>query len=131
MNPVHIFAQISPPELTSILALFIGMLTGFYALVKYMLNRQDKQQYELLNVQQLDREERMALTKAFTRVAEATELAAREAKERNGHLAELQLQSQETFKALSDRNYDAITHIKNQHVTKQIVENEQVVHKES
>lgn len=131
MNPVHIFAQISPPELTSILALFIGMLTGFYALVKYMLNRQDKQQYELLKVQQLDREERMALTKAFTRVAEATELAAREAKERNGHLAELQLQSQETFKALSDRNYDAITHIKNQHVTKQIVENEQVVHKES
>ena len=130
MNPVHTFAQISPTELTSILALFIGMLTGFYALVRYMLNSQDKQQSELLKVQQLDREERIALTQAFTRVAEATESAAREAKERNGHLAELQLQSQETFKVLSDRNYEAITHIKNQHVTKQIVENEQVVHKE-
>ena len=63
------FAQISPTELTSILALFIGMLGGFYALVKYMITVGEK-------TQTLDREERKELVNAFNRVAEATERAA-------------------------------------------------------
>lgn len=130
MLPVHTFAQISPGELTSILALFIGMLGGFYALVRYMLVQQEKIQANAQTVQQLDREERLALTDAFTRVADATEQGAREAKERNGHLAELQLTSQAMFQKLADRNYAAITNIKEQHVVNQTVENETVQHVE-
>lgn len=124
--PVYTFAQISPTELTSILALFIGMLGGFYALVRYMLSQQEKVQESAAKVQQLDREERLALTNAFTRVADATEQAAAEAKERNGHLAELQLCSQEMFQKLADRNYAAITNIKEQRVVNQTVEHETV-----
>jgi uncharacterized membrane-anchored protein YhcB (DUF1043 family) len=124
------FAQISPTELTTIIALFIGMLTGFYALVRFMLIQQDKVQCAAAKVQELDREERIKLTSAFTRVAEATEQAAREAKERNGHLAELELTSQEMFQKLADRNYAAITNIKEQHVTNQVVEHEQVCEKQ-
>lgn len=128
------FAQISPTELTSILALFIGMLGGFYALVRYMLAQQEKIQVGAMEleaeIQRLDREERIALTQAFTRVAEATERAATEAKDRNGHLAEMELQSQQMFQALADRNYKAITTIKNQKVFNQVVEHETVQHKE-
>lgn len=124
------FAQISPTELTSILALFIGMLGGFYALVRYMLAQQEKIQDGVAEIQKLDREERIALTQAFTRVAEATERAATEAKDRNGHLAEMELQSQQMFQALADRNYQAITTIKNQKVVNQVVEHETVQHKE-
>lgn len=124
------FAQISPTELTSILALFIGMLGGFYALVRYMLAQQEKIQAGVAEIQKLDREERIALTQAFTRVAEATERAATEAKDRNGHLAEMELQSQQMFQALADRNYQAITTIKNQKVVNQVVEHETVQHKE-
>lgn len=123
---IQTFAQISPGELTSILALFIGMLGGFYALVRYMLTQQEKIQDGASHVQQLDREERMALTSAFNRVAEATEKAAIEAKERNGHLAEMELQSQQMFQKLADRNYRAITNITEQHVTHQVVEHETV-----
>ena len=104
-------------EFIPLISIFVGMLTGFYALVKYLL----KQQAE---TNKLDREERIALTEAFTRVAEATENAAREAKERNGHLAEMELQSQQLFKELADRNCDAITNISEQHVQRQVVENE-------
>lgn len=130
MTAIHTFAQISPTELTSILALFIGMLTGFYALVRYMLNQQEKQQYTAREMQALDREERMELTKAFNRVADATENAAKEAKQRNGHLAEMELQSQQMFQTLADRNYQAITNITEQHVVNQVVEHETVTNKE-
>jgi uncharacterized protein Yka (UPF0111/DUF47 family) len=125
------FAQISPGELTSILALFIGMLGGFYALVRYMLDKQEKLQVNAAAVQELDRQERMELTKAFNRVADATEKAADEAKQRNGHLAEMELQSQQMFQKLADRNYEAITNISEQHVINQVVEHETVTKKEN
>lgn len=112
------FAQISPTELTSILALFIGMLGGFYALVRYMLGQHEK-------TQELDRTERIALTEAFTRVAEATERSAREAEARNGHLAELTIESrQATLEAL-----DCIKkNVAEQHVDTQVVD-EQIIKK--
>lgn len=116
------FAQISPTELTSILALFIGMLTGFYALVRYMISVGEK-------TQTLDREERKELVTAFNRVAEATERAANEAKDRNGHLAELTIDSKKA-------TLDAIAciklkqNVKEQHVDNQVVEHEQIKEKE-
>lgn len=116
------FAQISPPELTSILALFIGMLTGFYALVKYMIATGEKSKA-------LDIEERLELTKAFNRVAEATERAAIEAKERNGHLAELTIESKKaTLEAI--QCIKVKQNVKSQHVDKQVVDKEEVINKE-
>ena len=124
MNITHTFAQISPTELTSILALFIGMLGGFYALVRYMLSQQEKIQLNSSEIQRLDREERIALTEAFTRVAEATENAAREAEARNGHLAEM-------TKDAKDATLEAIKCIKlKQQVTEQHVDLQTVEHEE-
>lgn len=118
----HTFAQISPTELTSILALFIGMLTGFYALVKYMIKTSEQSQ-------KLDREERLELTKAFNRVATATETAAREAKERNGHLAELTIDSKNaTLEAI--QCIKVKQNVKEQHVDNQVIEHEQIKDKE-
>ena len=120
---VKTFAQISPTELGTIITILGGMLVGFYALVKFILSQQ-------ATIQELDRKERIELTKAFTRVAEATEKAASEAKDRNGHLAEMELQSQQMFQTLADRNLHAITTIKSQRVVNQTVEHEQVSNKE-
>jgi uncharacterized membrane-anchored protein YhcB (DUF1043 family) len=65
-------------------------------------------------------------TLASREVAEATKQSAKEAKERNGHLAELQLKSQEMI----DRNFEfykkGFTELKCQKVKKQTV-NEQVI----
>lgn len=130
MNTIQTFAQISPTEFTAILALFIGMLSGFYAIVRYMIGIGSK-------TTEADRAERLAfqetlkaVAEASNRVADATEKSASEAKQRNGHLAEMELQSQQLFKQLADRNYKAITNIKNQKVVHQTVEHETVQHKE-
>ena len=116
---MHYLAQISPTELTSILALFMGMLTGFYATVKYMIGVGQKTQV-------MDREERKELVDAFKRVAEATENSAREAKERNGHLAELTIESKkatlEAIKCIKTKQ-----NIHDQHVDNQIVEHKEVI----
>ena len=66
------------------------MLGGFYVLVKFMLVQQEK-------TQKADREERQEMTKAFNRVAEATERSAREAEQRNGHLAEISIQNKDAI----------------------------------
>ena len=111
-------AQISPTELTSILALFIGMLGGFYALVRYMLSQHEK-------TQELDRNERIALTDSFNRVAEATERGAREAEARNGHLAELTIK----YKKATLEALDCIKkNVSEQHVDTQVVD-EQIIKK--
>ena len=62
------------------------------------------------------------VVESSNRVAEATERSAQEAKERNGHLAELQLKSQEMI----DRNYKAYQKIDKQHVVNQEVDSQTV-----
>lgn len=116
--PINFIAQISPTELTSILALFIGMLTGFYALVRYLISVAEKAQSQ-------DRDERKELIKTFNRVAEATETAAREAKERNGHLAELTIESkQATLEAI--QCIKVKQNVSEQHVDNQVIEHEKI-----
>ena len=88
-----------------------------------------------------ERTERMELTEAIKEMAAATkesgerqamaiERQADEAKERNGHLAELELTSQEMFQKLADRNYQAITTIKEQTVAEQVVAHQTFVNDE-
>lgn len=69
-------------------------------------------------------------TSAMKQVARATTLSAKEAKDRNGHLAELQLNSQ----AMIDRNYAAvgeavkevISSMPTQHIDNQIVDHQTI-----
>lgn len=61
------------------------MLLAFYAFAKYILGQSEK-------TSEADRQERKDMAVAFNRVAVATETSAREAKQRNGHLGEQNLQ---------------------------------------
>jgi len=117
------FADISLPELSSVLGIFIGMLTGFYALVRFMLSQS-------ATASDADRTERQELSKAIDgmadgmrKVAESNKRIADESEKRNGHLAEITVQSR-------DQVLSAIGNIKEQHVETQVVNNETVLNKE-
>lgn len=92
-----------------VLGAFAGMLAGFFALFKFALSQaaQDRES---------DRGERNALIKATEDMATASKLVAtemkkgnKEAERRNGHLAELVLESKQA-------TIDSIQNIDKQHV---------------
>lgn len=104
---------------TSELVIFAGMLTGFYAFARLIIVLSQKDR-------SADRAERQELIKALDRVAdssklvaEATQRSADEAKERNGHLAEMAMENTTALMA-------AIKEIKNQTVHEQHVDNQYV-----
>jgi hypothetical protein len=70
------------PNTATIIVAFGAMMGGFFAIAKIMLNQATKDR-------DADRAERKDMTKVFSRVADATERAADEAKDRNGHLGDL------------------------------------------
>jgi hypothetical protein len=104
------------------LSLAGALATGFFALV----NKQN-------------------IAKALDKVAGSNELIAREthqgnveAKERNGHLGDQNIQitkmigdMTEQIKVVADRNYSAIRNVQEQHVANQIVETETVINKDA
>ena len=113
------FASLTTAELAPIMVILAGMLTGFYGLLKYILKQAEKNR-------ESDRKERLELAQAIERMAKASEIGhervataverqADESKERNGHLAEMELQSQELLKTIGDRDYKAITQVQEQH----------------
>jgi len=106
------FSNIELTELAPILTIYAGMLVSFYALVKFLIKN-------ATDTQKADREERQEMAKAFNRVAEATEKAAKEAEQRNGHLAEISNQNKDLI-------VQAITNIKEQRVEHQTVKHETV-----
>lgn len=119
------FASLTLAELAPVLGIFAGMLVGFYALVKYILNSQEKINEQHAKTQELDREERKELAKSFNRVAEATERQAREAEKRNGHLADISVENKnQILTAISGLTIDRQT------VHHQTVEHEKVISKE-
>jgi Sec-independent protein translocase protein TatA len=67
-----------------------------------------------------------ALTKSNERVAKATEKGAREAKQRNGHLAELAVENNLNNQTMNKAILDAISNLSVQHVDKQVVEHQAV-----
>ncbi len=111
---------------TSELVIFAGMLTGFYAFARLILNQSQKDR-------SADRTERKELIKALDKLAESnkavaansalvakeTAKGAREAKERNGHIAELSI-------ANTNALMTAIKEIKTQTVHEQHVDNQYV-----
>lgn len=121
------FATIQDGELAQILIIIAGMLAGFFAVFKVMQSSADKDR-------EAERIERISQNKAFIvalkdvadsnyKIASATEQGNKEAKQRNGHLAELTIQSKEdTLKA--------IEHLTVQRIDKQYVAHEHVANKE-
>lgn len=108
------FAAISPAELVPIFGILAAMLTAFYALVRFILKQAEKDR-------DADREERQTLAKAIQdmaesnrEIAEATKVGNKEAKERNGHLAELTIEAR-------NQVLGAIGYIKEQKVEHQTV----------
>jgi len=111
------FAAISPAELVPIFGVLAAMLTAFYALIRFILYQSEKDRIA-------DRAERQALVKAIDdmatsnrEIAEATKIGNQEAKERNGHLAELTIEARNQVLA-------AIGYIKEQKVEHQTVQHQ-------
>lgn len=104
------------------LVIFAGMLLGFYSIAKVMLRSATRER-------EADRQERLNLSKAIDRMASssdkvaiATERSADEAKERNGHLAELVVQNTTDIVEAVKEHHDQ--HVKTQTVDKQVVNKE-------
>lgn len=118
-------------DITVVLGAFAGMLLGFYGIARAMLSQAAKDRTD-------DRNERRELSKAIKdmagatgRVADATKQAGDEAKQRNGHLAELILQSKKDGEDIANSAIATITgHIDKQSVKTQTIEHQHVKNKE-
>lgn len=102
---VKIMAVAGDANLDVILVLgaFAGMLAGFFAFMKYIIGQGTTDRSD-------DRDERKALTEAIAKMAESNQLIAaattkgnEEAKQRNGHLGEQNIQ---ITKLITDQNKD-------------------------
>ena len=108
------FAAISPAELVPIFGVLAAMLTAFYALIRFILKQAEKDR-------DADRDERKELVSAIKDMADSNRAIAdeqrkgnQEAEKRNGHLAEITIQSR-------DQVLGAIGYIKEQKVEHQTV----------
>lgn len=106
-------------SITAIGVIFTGLVSIFLKFVGDSQKSQAKRDSVFIDNMQKN-------TAAMNLVAKATQQSAKEAKQRNGHLAELQLKSQEMI----DRNYhatqQAIKTVQNQHVKTQIVDTQTI-----
>lgn len=121
------FAAISPGELVPIFGVLAAMLTAFYALIRFILKQAEKDR-------DADRNERKALVVAISDMAESNRSIAietkdmkevhiqgyKEAEQRNGHLAEITIQSR-------DKILSAVGHINEQIAEEQTVEHQTVI----
>jgi hypothetical protein len=126
------FAAITLSELAPILTIFVGMLGGFYTLVRFMLSQSNK-------TSEADRDERKELSHAISsmatnmghvarnmqEVASSNQRIAEESEKRNGHIVELSIENKNQ---ILDRIDGVI--INKQTVHNQVVENEHVINKE-
>lgn len=118
-------AAITLPELAPILTIFVGMLGGFYVLVRFILTLSEK-------TQEADRVERKELSKAIAEmangmreVAVSNKRIADESERRNGHLAEISVDNKDQIlRAISGITIDKQT------IHHQVVEHETVNSKE-
>lgn len=119
-----IFADFTPSSDTpAVVGAFVTVILGFLGIAKIMLTQASKDRTA-------DRQEREKLAAAITlmadnsgKVAKATERGANEAKQRNGHLAELIIQTGENTQAIANTAVSAIIEgVSTQHIDKQTVD---------
>lgn len=107
----------SDQVILALLGLFGTIIAGFFKLFK----DQQKVHERLANGMEKVAKSGDKQAKEMAKVASATIRSADEAKERNGHLAEMQIQQ-------ADRVIDNVRNVQSQHVKKLEVENEVVEH---
>lgn len=127
--PIENFAAISGGEMVSILTILAGMLAGFFAISKVMLTQATKDR-------ESDRKERKEFSQAIKEMAKASKMVAAETKKgneeariRNGHLGEQNIQIAELVKATKEDMLKAVQNVKIQHVEQQTVDKEIVKNK--
>lgn len=114
-------------ELIGIFAAFGGLLVGFYAFAtKQMRDARDERKDERDTFNKtLDK-----VARASEHVAEATSRAADEAKQRNGHLADLVIEQREHMKFIANQTsntiLDGVQHIQEQHIEKQRIDKQTI-----
>ena len=115
--------------MVSILTILAGMLAGFFAIAQIMLKQSSKDR-------ESDRKERKEFSEAIKDMAKASKMVAaetkkgnEEAKIRNGHLGEQNIQIAELVKSSKEDMLKAVHNVKEQHVEHQTVEKETVNHK--
>lgn len=99
----------------AILGVFGTIVAGFFKLYKDQQRVHEKIATGMDKVANASEKQ----AKGMDKLAKATERAADEAKERNGHLADMQIQQ-------ADRIIDRVEHVQKQHVETLEVENEVV-----
>lgn len=133
---IHQFAVIENGELVSVITVFGGMLAGFFAIAQVMLKQSSKDR-------EADRKERQEFSKAIARMADNSgkvaveaklsrkvqEKGFEEAKTRNGHLGQQNIQIAELVKSSKKDMLEAVQNIKEQHVEHQTVDETVVQHK--
>lgn len=144
------FAAIDMNELSILLAAFFAGLLGIMgAFFKFMQWREKETQKERKQTQvaydatlKILADSNNKVGEAMREVATATKQAASEAKQRNGHLGEQNIQITEMIASMgqnindkADRNFKAFQNIQTQHVVRQTIDNavikdETVEHKE-
>lgn len=115
--------------MVSILTILAGMLAGFFAISKMILSQATKDR-------EADRKERKEFSQAIKDMAAASKMVAKETKKgneeakiRNGHLGEQNIQIAELVKSTKEDMLKAVQNVKIQHVETQTVDNEIVKHK--
>jgi hypothetical protein len=118
----------------AISALIIGFTTVFF---KYINTITKADRSERIKATESNAKSLCLLSKALTantesnkEIAKETKRSADEAKERNGHLADLMKKAQETAVSVADRNLKAYQEMTRQHVKLQEVDKQRVKIKE-
>lgn len=133
ITTLNLFASTDSSDIAIVVGAFVTVVAGFLAVAKIMLSQASKDR-------EADRQERKKLAEAIhlmainsNKVAAATDRSANEAKERNGHLAELIVQQGENTRVLADKAtktvIEAVQHVNQQKVEHQIVKDIKVIEK--
>lgn len=138
MGGLHYFAEVGLVELGTMLGVVFGafaaMLVGFYQFAQKQMKesrteRSDERRdftralHELAAAEHSKSEAWIELAASNREIAKETRRGSLEAKQRNGHLAEMMME-------LADRNLQALQNIQVQNVTQQVVKREVVENKE-
>ena len=110
----------------SISALVVGIAGVF---LKYLTNMSKQDRHERMEILKMNSDAIKMLseslsdnTKSNKEIATATKRSADEAKERNGHLAEIMVEARDTAVQVANRNYECIKVVSDHHVGNKKIE---------
>jgi len=105
-------------------AALVGAVAGIFMKWLNTITKADRE--ERICTSKLNAEALKMLSDNLKDNTESNRRIAKEAKERNGHLAELMIQAQNTAVSVADRNYKAYKEMNGQHVKMQEVDKQHI-----